>query len=58
MGYEEDLEVYRSQLLQSLSAQPSRSARGRADSIQVYVNERRVGELEGVGGCDFTCPEP
>lgn len=50
MGYEEDLEVYRSQLLQSLSAQPSRSARGRADSIQVYVNERRVGELEGVGG--------
>ncbi|MBX3304264.1 MAG: hypothetical protein KF693_18785 [Nitrospira sp.] len=50
MGYEENLEVYRSQLLQSLSAQPSRSARGQADPIQVYVNERRVGELEGVGG--------
>jgi hypothetical protein len=49
MGYEEDLEIYRSQLLQSLSAQPSRSARGQADPIQVYVNERRVGELEGVG---------
>jgi predicted nucleic acid-binding Zn-ribbon protein len=49
MGYEEDLEVYRSQLLQSLSNQPSRLARGQADPIQVYVNERRVGELEGVG---------
>lgn len=49
MGYEEDLEVYRSQLLQSLSARPSRSARGQTDPIQVYVNERRVGELEGVG---------
>lgn len=50
MGYEEDLELYRSQLLQSLSSQPSRSVRGQSDPIQVYVNERRVGELEGVGG--------
>ena len=49
MGYEEDLEAYRSQRLQSLSNQPSRSVRGGSDPIQVYVNERRVGELEGVG---------
>ena len=49
MGYEEGLETYRSQLLQSLSSQLSRSVRGGSDPIQVYVNERRVGELEGVG---------
>ena len=49
MGYEEDLETYRSQRLQSLSSQPSRAVRGGSDPIQVYVNERRVGELEGVG---------
>ncbi|MBK9307085.1 MAG: hypothetical protein IPM58_08360 [Nitrospira sp.] len=49
MGYEEELEAYRSQRLQSLSNQPSRSVRGGSDPIQVYVNERRVGELEGVG---------
>jgi chaperonin cofactor prefoldin len=49
MGYEEELETYRSQRLQSLSSQPSRSVRGGSDPIQVYVNERRVGELEGVG---------
>ncbi|MBX3334683.1 MAG: hypothetical protein KF876_11210 [Nitrospira sp.] len=49
MGYEEELEAYRSQRLESLSNQPSRSVRGGSDPIQVYVNERRVGELEGVG---------
>jgi hypothetical protein len=49
MGYEEDLEVYRSQLLQSLSCPPSRSVSGVFDPIQVFVNERRVGELEGAG---------
>lgn len=49
MGYEEDVGTYRSQLLQSLNRQPSRSVRGGSDPIQVYVNERRVGELEGVG---------
>lgn len=49
MGYEEGLETYRSQLLQSLSSQLSRSVRGGSDPIQVYVNERRVGELEGEG---------
>jgi hypothetical protein len=49
MGYEEDVETYRSQLLESLSNQPSQSTRGVSDPIQVYVNERRVGELEGAG---------
>ncbi|MGE0644923.1 MAG: hypothetical protein AB7P24_14760 [Nitrospira sp.] len=49
MGYEEDLDAYRSQLLQSLSGQPSRSVRAVADPVQVYVNDRRVGELEGAG---------
>ncbi|OQW32804.1 MAG: hypothetical protein A4E19_05460 [Nitrospira sp. SG-bin1] len=49
MDHEKDLETYRSQLLESLSAQPSRSIRGRSEPIQVYVNERRVGELDGVG---------
>ncbi len=47
MVQEEDLELYRSQLLDSISERPSRSARGRLDAIQVYVNERRVGELKG-----------
>lgn len=49
MGYEEGLEAYRSQLLQSLSSPPSRSVSSMSDPIQVYVNERRVGELEGAG---------
>ncbi len=49
MGYEEDLEAYRSQLLQSLSNPLSRSVSGVLDPIQVYINERRVGELEGAG---------
>jgi len=53
MGHEENLEVYRSQLLESLSSRPGRAVRGAADSIQVYVNERRVGELEA-GGMDTT----
>lgn len=48
MGYEENLEGYRSQLLQSLSRPPSRAV-SVFDPIQVYVNERRVGELEGAG---------
>jgi hypothetical protein len=49
MGQEEDLELYRSQLLESLNGRSSRSLRGASDPIQVYVNERRVGELEGSG---------
>ncbi|MDH5738932.1 MAG: hypothetical protein OEY77_01255 [Nitrospira sp.] len=49
MGYEEDLETYRTQLLQTLSSPTSRSVSGVMEPIQVYVNERRVGELEGAG---------
>ncbi len=49
MGYEEDIEAYRTQLLQSLSSPTSRSVSGVSDPIQVYVNERRVGQLEGAG---------
>ncbi|MBH0200977.1 MAG: hypothetical protein HP496_01420 [Nitrospira sp.] len=47
MGHEEELETYRSQLLESLSSRPTIC--GVSDPIQVYVNERRVGELEGAG---------
>ena len=49
MGQEEDLELYRSRLLESLNGRSDRSPRGALDSIQVYVNDRRVGELEGAG---------
>lgn len=49
MGYEEDLDAYRSQLLQSLNSQAIRLVRSVSDLIQVYVNDRRVGELEGAG---------
>ena len=47
MVQEEDLELYRSQLLDLRSERPSHSVRGLLDPIQVYVNERRVGELKG-----------
>ena len=49
MGHEMDVDTYRSQLLESLSSRSGRSIRGLSDPIQVYVNERRVGELEGAG---------
>jgi hypothetical protein len=49
MGQEEDLELYRSRLLESLNGRSSRSLRNASDPIQVYINERRVGELEGRG---------
>src|SRR6185437_5468115 len=49
MGQEEDLELYRSRLLESLNGRSSRYLRDASDPIQVYVNERRVGELEGTG---------
>lgn len=49
MGQEEDLELYRSRLLESLNGRSSRSLRNASDPIQVYINERRVGELEGTG---------
>ncbi len=47
MGQEEDLELYRSQLLEARSERPSHSTQGLVDPVQVYVNERRVGELKG-----------
>lgn len=49
MGQVEDLERYRSRLLESLTDRSSRSLRRSAGPIQIYVNERRVGELEGAG---------
>jgi hypothetical protein len=50
MGHgEENVEVYRSQLLERLISRPVRAVRGVSDSIQIYVNERRVGELEVAG---------
>lgn len=49
MGQEEDLELYRSRLLESLQRTFRRSLRCVSDPVQVYVNQRRVGELEGSG---------
>ncbi len=49
MSQEEELDRYRSQLLESLTCRSSRPVQGASDSVQVYVNERRVGELEGAG---------
>lgn len=49
MRQEEDLELYRSRLLESLNGQSGRALPEAADPIQVYVNDRRVGELEGTG---------
>ncbi len=49
MSQEEDVDTYRSRLLESLSERSDRSNRDASDPIQVYVNERRVGELEGTG---------
>lgn len=61
MGHQEDLELYRSQLLASLNGRSSGSLRAASDPIQVYVNERRVGRLEG-GGIGATlhvqCADP
>lgn len=47
MNHEEELETYRSQLLESVGNRPT--IRGVLDPIQVYVNERRIGELQGAG---------
>src|ERR1044071_5261564 len=48
-GQEEELEIYRSQLLESLNGQSDRSVRSASEPIQVYINEHRVGELDGTG---------
>lgn len=50
MGHEEDLELYRSRLLELLNGRSSRYLRGASDPIQVYVNERRVGEVDEGSG--------
>jgi hypothetical protein len=50
MGQEEDLELYRSRLLESLNGRSSRLLHGVSDPIHIYVNERRVGRLEGEVG--------
>ena len=50
MGQEEDLELYRSRLLESLNGRSSRFLHGVSDPIHIYVNERRVGRLEGEVG--------
>jgi hypothetical protein len=49
MDHQEDLELYRSHLLASLNGRSGGSLRAASDPIQVYVNERRVGQLEGAG---------
>ena len=43
-----DLEEYRSRLLVALTDTKHRSGHGCSDRVQVYVNEQRVGLLEGV----------
>ena len=48
MDQEPDLEAYRSRLLDALTDTKSRSGRSCSDRVQVYVNEQRVGLLEGV----------
>jgi len=48
MDHEPDLEAYRSRLLDALTDAKQRSGRSCSDRVQVYVNEQRVGLLEGV----------
>lgn len=49
MERERDLTDYRDRLLNAMKAGACRSACGTSDSIQVFVNQRRVGLLEGKG---------
>jgi hypothetical protein len=49
MGSEQDLVDYRKHLLQGLKDGIRRSACGGSDPIQVFVNQRRVGLLNGAG---------
>lgn len=53
MEQERDLAGYRARLLDALTDSSRRSACGAADPIQVFVNERRVGLLDG-GGAEAT----
>ena len=50
MEREGDLTDYRSRLLNAVKAGTSRSACGTSDLIQVFVNQRRMGLLDGNGG--------
>lgn len=50
MEPEHDRAEYRERLLEGMRADVRRSASGAADSIQVLVNERRIGVLHGDGG--------
>jgi hypothetical protein len=49
MKRERDLTDYRDHLLNAVKAGARRSACGTSDSIQVFVNQRRVGLLDGKG---------
>jgi hypothetical protein len=49
MEHERDVADYRERLLEALQAGASRSACDASDSIQVFVNQRRVGLLDGAG---------
>jgi hypothetical protein len=49
MEHEQDLADYRERLLTALEAGARRSACDASDAIQVFVNQRRVGLLDGAG---------
>jgi len=49
MGPEQDIVEYRERLLQGMKAGICRSACDGSDPIQVFVNQRRVGLLDGAG---------
>ncbi|MEO5631339.1 MAG: hypothetical protein ABIQ24_12085 [Nitrospiraceae bacterium] len=49
MEPEQDFAEYRERLLKGVRAGIRRSACGAADLIQVFINQRRIGVLEGKG---------
>jgi hypothetical protein len=49
MEQEHNLSDYRVRLLNALKGSVRRSARGASDTIQVFINDRRVGLLNGAG---------
>lgn len=53
MAQDRDLEDYRACLIDGLKVRARRSACGSSDPIQVFVNEHRVGTLDG-GGTETT----
>lgn len=50
MEHDQDLETYRERLLDNLRTGSRRSRCGASDAIQVFVNQQRVGFLDGSGG--------